>query len=194
MVTAILVSSTNDPLRVAGSDGMDHLEYDLIVTNAFPEPVTITQIEVLGADGRRLQLVEGDQISATTQPVTGLGPIEAIPASGTVGVVMDLIVPPDEVHEQINHRITYGLSVDSEIASLVGSFVIKGPLLAVDPRPAIVIAPPLRGSGWVTFSGVGDLPSLHRSIRLPIDGHSYVKSETFAIDWIQATDGRVFRG
>ena len=49
--TALIVSATNDPLRVAGSDGMDHLEYDLIVTNAFPEAVTITLIEVLGVDG-----------------------------------------------------------------------------------------------------------------------------------------------
>lgn len=57
LTTAIIVSATNDPLRVAGSDGMDHLEYDLIVTNAFPEPVTITLIEFLGADGQMLQQV-----------------------------------------------------------------------------------------------------------------------------------------
>src|SRR5215216_5767153 len=33
--TALLVSATNAPLRVLGSDGMEHLEYDLIISNAF---------------------------------------------------------------------------------------------------------------------------------------------------------------
>ena len=194
LTTAIIVSATNDPLRVVGSDGMDHLEYDLIVTNAFPEPVTITLIEVLGADGQLLQQVEGDAITGITQPLLGLGPMEQIPGSGAVGVVMDLIVPPDDVHERIDHRITYQRPADSTLASLTGSLVIEGPLLAVDPRPAVVIAPPLHGSGWLTFSGVGSSPSLHRSIRLAVDGLAYAKSETFAIDWLQITDGGVFEG
>ena len=192
--TAIIVSATNDPLRVAGSDGMDHLEYDLIVTNAFPEAVTITLIDVLGADGQVLQRVEGTAIAAITQPVLGVGPITQISGSMTVAVVMDLIVPRDDVHDRIDHRITYELPADAELASLVGSFLIEGPLLTVDPRPAITIAPPLHGPGWLTFSGVGDLPSLHRSIRLPVDGGTYAKSETFAIDWIQLVDGRAFEG
>ena len=42
--TAIVVSATNDPLRVSGSDGLDHLEYDLLVTNGFAAPVTLTSI------------------------------------------------------------------------------------------------------------------------------------------------------
>ncbi len=194
LTTAIIVSATNDPLRVAGSDGMDHLEYDLLVTNAFPEPVTITLIEVLGADGQLLQQLEGDAIAEITQPLLGVGPMEQIPGSGTVGVVMDLIVPPGDVHDQINHRITYQRPADSTLASLTGSLVIEGPLRAVDPRPAVVIAPPLHGSGWLTFSGVGGSPSLHRSIRLAVDGLAYAKSETFAIDWLQITDDGVFEG
>ena len=44
--TAIVVSATNDPLRVSGSDGLDHLEYDLLVTNGFAAPVTLTSIAV----------------------------------------------------------------------------------------------------------------------------------------------------
>ena len=192
--TALLVSATNDPLRVAGSDGMDHLEYDLIVTNAFPEPVTLTLIEFLGADGQVLLRLEGGAIAAVTQPVLGVGPLTQILGSMTVGVVMDLIVPRDDVHDRIDHRITYELAADAELTSLVGSFLIEGPLLAVDPRAAVVIAPPLHGSGWLTFSGVGDLPSLHRSIRVPVDGGTYAKSETFAIDWLQLVDGRVFEG
>ena len=50
--TALLVSAIHDPLRVTGSDGMVHLEYDLVLTNVFTAPVTITAIEVLTPDGQ----------------------------------------------------------------------------------------------------------------------------------------------
>ena len=33
--TALLVTAIHDPLRVTGSDGMVHLEYDLVLTNVF---------------------------------------------------------------------------------------------------------------------------------------------------------------
>ena len=49
--TAIVVAATNDPLRVPGSDGVDHLEYDLLVTNGFAAPVTLTSIAVTAANG-----------------------------------------------------------------------------------------------------------------------------------------------
>jgi hypothetical protein len=192
--TALIVSSTNDPLRVAGSDGMDHLEYDLIVTNTYPEPVTIALVEVLGADGQLLQQLEGDALAEITQPILGFGPTKEIPGSSVVGVVMDVVVARDEAIDLLDHRITYRLPADSQFASIIGSLVIEGPLLTVDPRQAVSIASPLHGPGWLTFNGCGNPPSLHRSIRLPIDGRAYSKPETFAIDWIQMVDGRPFTG
>ena len=38
------------PLRVPGSDGMTHLEYDLLLANVFTAPVTLTAVEVLDPD------------------------------------------------------------------------------------------------------------------------------------------------
>jgi hypothetical protein len=52
--TAIVVSATNDPLRVSGSDGVNHLEYDLQVTNGFAAPVTLRSIAVTALDGETL--------------------------------------------------------------------------------------------------------------------------------------------
>ena len=49
-----------DPLRVSGSDGVDHLEYDLVVTNAFVAPVTLTSIAVTAPDGETLLRLDGD--------------------------------------------------------------------------------------------------------------------------------------
>src|SRR5687768_12801582 len=61
--TAIVVSATNDPLRVSGSDGVDHLEYDLLVTNGFAAPVTLTAIAVTAPDGETLLRLDGDALA-----------------------------------------------------------------------------------------------------------------------------------
>ena len=60
--TAIIVSALHDPVLVKGRDGMDHLEYDLLFTNVFFGPVTLSSVEALAPDGRRLLLLEGDDL------------------------------------------------------------------------------------------------------------------------------------
>jgi hypothetical protein len=42
--TAILVSPIHEAQVVRGDDGMDHVEYDLLVVNAFSEPVTLSDL------------------------------------------------------------------------------------------------------------------------------------------------------
>jgi hypothetical protein len=84
--TAIVVSATNDPLRVSGSDEVDHLEYDLLVTNGFGAPVTLTSIAVTAPDGETLLRLDGDALTAVTQFLLGKTPTAEIPASGTVAV------------------------------------------------------------------------------------------------------------
>src|SRR3954452_4121452 len=78
MTTAIVVSSTNDPLRVPGSDGLDHLEYDLLVTNGFAAPVTMTSIAVMTSDGEPLLQLDSDDLVTATQPLLGRTPTAAI--------------------------------------------------------------------------------------------------------------------
>jgi hypothetical protein len=65
----LLVSATNAPLRVPGSDGLVHLEYDLLVTNAFAAPATLTSIEVMTTDGRELLRLSGEALAAVTEPL-----------------------------------------------------------------------------------------------------------------------------
>lgn len=192
--TAIVVSATNDPLRVTGSDGLDHLEYDLIVTNGFLAPVTLTAIGVLTPGGDTLLTLDGDALAMATQPILLMGPTAEIPASGTVAVVMDVAVPSDATLERLTHRIAYDIAPDAPVRSVIGSFTVDGPELAVDPREAIVIAPPLRGDGWLVGQGCCASESLHRSWRIPVDGTHIAKPETFALDWVQLQNGRLFEG
>ena len=192
--TAIVVSATNDPLRVPGSDGVDHLEYDLLVTNGFTAPVTLTSIAVLASDGESLLQLDGDALVTATQPLIGRTPTAAIPASGTVAVVMDVTVPPDRAVERLDHRITYEVAPDAPVRSLIGSFVIDGPHLPVDPRPTTILAPPLRGDGWLANSGCCAAASIHRAVRVPVGGARIGKPETFAIDFARLRDGQPFAG
>jgi hypothetical protein len=191
--TAFLVTASNDPLRATGSDGMVHLEYDLLLTNVFTSPVTIDTIDVLTPEGRSLLRLEGDALAAVTQPLLGYTPTDAVPASGAVAVVVDVMAPPDEAPEWLTHRITYELAPDDPLATIIGSREIAGPDLTVDPFAPVVIAPPLRGAGWMNFNGCCNT-SAHRSTRFAVDGSWIVKPETFAIDWIRIEGGRAFTG
>lgn len=191
--TALLVTAIHDPLRVTGSDGMVHLEYDLVLTNVFTTPVTITEIEVLTPDGEPLLRLAGDDLVAMTQPLVGGTPTDVVPHSGAVATILDVVVPPDAVPERLTHHITYDLLPDAPALAVIGSREIHGPALTVDPFAPFVIAPPLRGDGWINANGCcGASP--HRAARLAVDGAHLVKFETFAIDWIRREGGRYFTG
>lgn len=190
-VTALLATATNAPLHVLGSDGMEHLEYDLVLTNVFTAPVTLTAIEVTAPDGRVLLRLDGDSLEAVTRPVFAGPPTRVVPVAGAVAVVVDLVVPPGEVPARLSHRIVYEVAPDAPARPVIGSLVVDGPELTVDGRAALVLAPPLRGEGWLNGSGCCVMTP-HRVARLVVDGSRYVNPETFAIDWLQMRDGRLF--
>src|SRR5215204_3638295 len=191
--TALLVTAIHDSLRVTGSDGMVHLEYDLVLTSVFTTPVTITAIEVLTTDDQSLLRLEGDALEAMTQPLFGRTPTALVPQSGALAVILDVVVPPDQVPERLTHRITYELAPDAPLATIIGSREITGPELVIDPFAPVVIAPPLRGAGWINANGCCDA-SAHRSARLAVDGPHLVTFELFAIDWIRLEGNRYFTG
>jgi Peptidase family M23 len=194
-VTALLASATNAPLRVLGSDGMEHLEYDLILTNVFAAPVTLVSIEVTAPNGRVLLRLDGDALRAVTQPMSMFGgaPTREVPVSGAVAAVMDVRVAPGGAPARIGHRIAYELPPDAPGRAVIGSLITDGPELAVDARAALVLAPPLRGDGWLNGNGCC-APTPHRVPRLAVDGSRYIKPQTFAIDWVRLREGRLFEG
>src|SRR5215208_4308626 len=102
--TALLVTAIHDPLRVTGSDGMVHLEYDLVLTNVFTSPVTISSIDVLTPEGQSLLRLEGDALEAMTQSLVGRTPTDVVPQSGALAAIVDVVVPPDQVPERLTHH------------------------------------------------------------------------------------------
>jgi len=190
--TAILVASAGTPMRVPGTDGQDHIEYDLLVTNAFVAPVTLTSVEVLDESGEILLALEGDALAAVTQSIFAPQPVTSIPIDGSVAIVIDVIVPPERTVDRVTHRIVHEMAPDAPARAVLETFQVDGPVLDVSPQPAIVISPPMRGAGWLSANGCC-LPTVHRSVRIS-DGTTITKAETFTIDWIRWQDGKVFRG
>ena len=76
--TALLAASLNPPHVVRGDDGRDHVEYDLLVTNAFASPVTLAAVEITGPGGAVLGRIEGATLAAATQGVLEQAPVAVV--------------------------------------------------------------------------------------------------------------------
>jgi hypothetical protein len=190
--TAILVSPIHEAQIVRADDGMDHVEYDLLVVGVLPEPVTLSSVTVVDPAGKEIMRIEEDALAATTQPLFAHTKTTAIPASAAVAVEIDLILPPDTAPERLTHRIAYALKEGSQLGPMFGRLEVDAPNVAIDRQPAIVIKPPVKGEGWLASSGCCK-PNLHRDLRVAIDGVRIETSETFAIDW-GVKKGRIFDG
>ncbi len=192
-LTAIVVAPIHDALIVRADDGKDHVEYDLLAVNVFPEPVTLTRITVLDPAGRELTHIEGNTLAAATQPLFSRTASPVVPASGAVAVEIDLILPPDTVPPHLSHKIAYALAPHSELTPMIGRMEVDAPDVAIDRRPAMSIQPPVRGEGWIISSGCCE-PNIHRDLRVAIDGIRIETPETFAIDFAKMKNGRIFDG
>ena len=117
--TAILVSPIHEAQVVRGDDGMDHVEYELLVVSVFPEPVTLTSVTVFDPAEKKLMRIEGDALTAATQTLFAHTESAVIPASAAVSVDVDLILPPNTAPERVTHKISYTLKVDSELAPMI---------------------------------------------------------------------------
>jgi Peptidase family M23 len=191
--TAIVVGPIHAAQIVRADDGKDHVEYELLAINVFPEAVTLSSVTVLDPAGNELMRVEGDALTAATQTLFARTPTAVIPASAAVSVDVDLILPPDSAPEWVTHRIAYTLKADSELTLLVGSLDVNAPEVAINRQPAMVIKPPLKGKGWLATSACCK-PNVHRDLRVAIDGIRIETAETFAIDWAKVKNDRIFDG
>jgi hypothetical protein len=59
--TAILVSPIHEAQIVRADDGMDHVEYDLLVICVLPEPVTLSSLTVLDPAGKELKRIDASR-------------------------------------------------------------------------------------------------------------------------------------
>jgi Peptidase family M23 len=191
--TAILVQPIHEAQVVRADDGMDHVEYELLVVSVFSEPVTLTSVAVLDPAGKELLRMEGPALAAATQTLFSKTPSPVIPGSAAASVDVDLILPPGGAPERVTHRIAYALRADSQLAPIVGSLEVNAPEVAINREPAVVIRPPVKGNGWLATTACCK-PNVHRDERIAIDGTRIETGETFAVDWVKVENERIFDG
>jgi murein DD-endopeptidase MepM/ murein hydrolase activator NlpD len=181
--SALLVTAFSTPFVVSASDGMDHIEYDLMFTNAFISPVTIDRIEVLDPSGTVLLDLQGEAVVAETLQILPSEFTNVVPYGGALATVLDVVVPVGTAPAELTHRISYSLEPDTLAPALIGARTIEGPTVTVDPRPAIVVSAPFDSGLWLNADGCC-VARNHRTFITSRGGLQLVKPETFAIDWV----------
>jgi hypothetical protein len=74
--TPLIQTVPTPPRWFPGSDGQVHLTYELLLTNGFPVPVTVSAVEVLdAASGAVIAQLEGDAL------ISGRGAMPSTPTS-----------------------------------------------------------------------------------------------------------------
>ena len=181
-VTAGVVAA---PQPVLASDDRQHLAYELLLINRSfnpPAPVTLRSVQAL-AGGKVVATLKGRALAAVTFPFGDDKPGTKLDKGEAGFVMMDVSLPRGaKLPRRLTHRIS--ISVAPPNATVAKSYAAAP--TRVERRPAMVVAPPLRGSGWIVGNGCcADLTS-HRAGLLPVNGAMH-QGERFAIDFIQLT-------
>lgn len=180
-ITPLIPQVMSTPRWFTGADDRAHLVYELQLTNAFPVPVTVTDVRTKDAgSGATVQDLEGDGLLAATG-LLGAGyanPTTTIPAA-SVGVVwMDVpFASAARIPAKIDHQITVSVPPGLPVASTV---TYTAAAAEVDHRPPVVLGPPLAGDNWIALGSCCDGP--HRRALQPVNG-TLRNSQRFAIDW-----------
>ncbi|MFG1242063.1 M23 family metallopeptidase [Xanthobacter sp. V7C-4] len=199
--SSIAAQPITAPNPVLGADGRVHLAYELYVTNPSKLFVTLDKVEAVDSAGQVLASLEGAGLRALQTVYAGAD--GAIAPGGIAAVFLDVPFARDaKLPERVLARITatrQEAGADGKPAPmpangpLPGTFSFTGAETAIG-RPAVVIAPPLRGKGWVAINGCCDALTSHRGAIMAVNGRLRVP-ERFAIDFVQldASD-RLFTG
>jgi hypothetical protein len=191
-----LVSSTQ---AVVGTDGKQHLVYELVITNTGTPTATLETIEVVGADdpAKVLAKFEGAGLFSRLRDA-GRGPKITAPQiefSATRLFLVDFTlekgihVPATLMHRF--HLLAGGPPGSPPDQAAAQTYTIAPIAVGSD---VTVLGPPLEGKGWTAFNGCCEAEGVHRGAGLPVNGQINY-AQRFAIDWIQlGADLRIFHG
>jgi hypothetical protein len=184
--TPLAASTMTTPTAVLGTDGKQHIAYELVLTNATAESARVERLEVLAPGVKRpLAKIAGAQLTADMTRLGGLpegappGEVTTIAAS-SVGVVwLDVTVPASApVPSKLQHRVTATLLVAKPFHFTADLDSVK-----TGKRAPIELGPPVRSGTWVADEGCCSEPTHHRRGLAPVNGRLLVP-QRFAIDWV----------
>jgi len=191
VMTPLVARVLFSPQAVPGSDGRQHLVYELDLANASPAATAFQKIEVLEADtAKTLLTLDRDAIARRLSIGGRRGAESADLGTGQFGVIF-LHVPLDAgapIPSSLVHRLSLRLALPNpvDITETVGR-------TDVNRAPPPVLGPPLIGKGFVAADGCCDTIRHVRAL-LPLNG-SFALAQRFAIDWEQVDgENRLVKG
>jgi hypothetical protein len=181
--TPVVASVVAPPQPVEASDGRTHLAYELLLINHTfnpPAKVTVQGVQAL-AGGKVVESLVGKGLAAVMFPFGDEKPGVELDKGEAAYVMMDVSLPPGaKLPKRLSHRLSVSLRPPSAV---VAKRFGTAPTRVVRHRAAVV-APPLRGPGWIVGNGCCSELTSHRAGLLPVDGALH-QGERFAIDFIQ---------
>jgi hypothetical protein len=197
--TPVLVSTlTPKTGAFPGTDGKQHVVYELMLTNANPTPATLQKIEVLDESdpSHVVAAYPGSELLSHLRTV-GRTPVNSpeIEFGGVRMFLLHLVFEPDAaVPSHLVHRISLmagGVPAPTPQTPVQLLYTVA-PVAVLVKVP--VIGPPLRGKGWVALNGCCELGSAHRASSQTVNGGLFF-AQRFAIDWMRLDDkGRLLSG
>ena len=202
--SSIAVTTLAQPRAVPGADGRLHIAYEYALTNTGATFVTIDRIEALAPGGRVDGAIAGPALAAMMRGGDATGTGGRLPVGGAGYMLMDVSYPAGST---LPATLTPRITITRQLVGpdgkpvpfpptepLPATTTFTGPATAIGQASAVVIAPPLRGGGWVAINGCCDALTSHRGAIMAINGVALVP-ERFAIDWVRIdAAGRVFTG
>lgn len=184
------------PEPVRGGDGREHLVYELVISNDSvfpPHPVRVDKV-IVKAGSKVVSILSGKKLNELMAPFGVLEeatPRTTIQPGGTAKVLMDVTYPAGA---KLPRRLDHELVVSPGPPGSVELSRFPTAPTTVGRHQAMVVAPPLRGPGWVVVNGCCDEYTSHRGSLLSINGTLYA-GERYAIDFVQMTpEGRIADG
>jgi len=196
VIAAPLVPSTQ---AVVGTDGKQHLVYELVITNTGTTTATLQTIEVVGADAPTKVLAKFEGAALLSRIRTaGHGPEVTVPQiefSGTRLFLVDFTLDKDtRVPATLLHRfhlLAAGPPGSPKDQAVAQTYTIAPIEVGTE---VTVLGPPLAGKGWTAFNGCCEAGGVHRGTGLSVNGQIHY-AQRFAIDWLLLNaDAQFFHG
>ena len=193
-ITGLTVKNVSSARYFPGTDGRTHIEYNLVTTNALQTEAKLKSLVV--RSGRKTVLrLTGDALAEITHPLSlgVLTPTATIPSASSVASLVDVKLPRShrKVPRHLTSTVSYAVS-SGPLANIVDIHKVKI-RTSVDQRRPIVVAPPVRSSGWFGNNACCDPHGTHRSGLLAIDD-KLTMIEAFAIDYMRIINGSLIKG
>ncbi|WP_232715131.1 M23 family metallopeptidase [Gordonia metallireducens] len=202
VLTPVVGSVLFAPTPFAGSDGSEHLVYEVSLTNFMRTPVTITGVKTLDAGAAGTPELSGLDQAGVAGRLKPTGAVSAPPRPDVPEGYSEVLAPGQNgvlfLHLQFEgeapKKLVHEISVRADGAPPQMRETTER-IAEVEVNDAVVpvLGPPLIGEDYIAADACCDAVRHTRAI-LPLDGTPVV-AQRYAVDWEQAgPDGKIFVG